>query len=634
MLPLGLDGGAASPAVALFVERSRALRSAIDLDETRTAAVVVEVCRQVDGLPLGIELAAARTLSMSPIDLRDRLNDRLDVLGSATSRVPQRQQTLRHVVSWSYELLDEPERALLKQAAVFHGGFDAAGVAAVSGAPDELAVLDLLDSLVRKSLVVADHRSGNVRFGLLETVRQFAEDELAVQGTLEQARERHAAFFAEGAVARGSTWNGPAWRDCADWVDTELANLRSAFRWARSHDRLELAVDIAAHAAYMGGSIQLFECVAWAEELLEVAVDAEPIHLPRLYTAAAWGCFTGRPADAVDAARAAQRLEDDSRYEPYEAGLSGLMEALAHVYDGHLDRYVEAAERVVAVGGRARGWGLSLLLDGLQASGRVNEALALTEAAMAEARALGNPFFIAYAYWTCGGAHAKRDPARALELWRDGLDFVRRHRVDFFVGFIARDAARLHLADANPDDALAMFDESINVFERAGNVAQLTITLASATALLERIGRFDRAVTLFAAITRQPASEHHVPELAELGARLRATLGEDAFRAHVEEAATMDLNATAQFARAEVQRARVELQAQTASRVERPGGLSVREVEVLQLLAQGLRTQDIAKRLYISAKTADRHIQNLYLKIGASNRATATRWASEHGLMT
>ena len=631
VLPLALDGGAGSPAVALFVERARALQSRIDFVETETAAAVVEICRSLDGLPLGIELAAARTISMSPVDIRSRLGDRFRIL-TASPRMPRRQQTLRNVVAWSYDLLAEDERELLRASAVFAGGFDLSAITEVCGVEDELAVLDLVDSLVRKSLVVADTTAGTSRYLVLETIRQFVEGELTASGSVGVVRDRHAARFAREATARWGRWNGPEWRECVDWLEVELPNLRAAFRWSWGRDDLEVASDIAAHAALMGASVQAFETVGWAQQLLADASRARVRHLPRLCTAAAWGCFTGSPDDAVVAARTAGSLEDDPRYEPCEPGLSGLVEALAQVYAGHLDRYVEAAERVAALDGRPRGWGLSLLLDGLQASGRVEEALALTDDAMAAARALGNPYFIAYAYWTSGNAHRHTEPVRALALWREGLAYVQQHRVGFFVGFIVRDAARLHLVDADPDDALTMFDAAIDAFQQAGNVAQLTITLASATALLERIGRLGSAATLHAAIVRQPGSEHHVPELGELAERLEAKLGRGPFRTHGVVGEGMDLGEVAHFARDEIHRARAEMRAEAQSRDARPGGLSAREVDVLRLAAQGCTTREIGERLFISAKTADRHIQNLYTKIGASNRADATRWAVEHGL--
>ena len=633
VLPLTLDGGVSSPAVALFIERARALQSRIDFAESATAAAIVEICHGLDGLPLGIELAAARTISMSPIDIRDRLEDRFRILTSS-QRTPRRQQTLRNVVAWSYDLLDDDERSLLCHAGVFPGGFDLAAIAQVLGASDELEVLDLIDSLVRKSLVIVDNSIGAARYTLLETIRQFAEGELAATGSLETVRDRHAERFAGEAVARWARWNGPSWRDCVDWLEAELANLRAAFRWSWSRGKVETAADIAAHAALMGASVQLFETVGWAQDILDDATRADVRRLPRLYTGAAWGCFTGGPDQAVAAAQTAERLETDPRYDPCEPGLSGLIEALAHVYAGHLERYIEVAERVVRSGGTALGWGLSLLLDGLQASGRVTDALEMTDAAMDAARSLGNPYFIAYAYWTAGGAFSTTDPQRALAIWREGLDYVHQHRVDFFVGFIARDAARLRLVDADPDLALTMFDAAIDAFQQAGNIAQLTITLASATALFERIDQLDSAATLFGAVSGQPGSEHHVPELPELAGRIAAKVGADTFGANVAIGAAMDLSDTAHYARHEIQRARAEFYEQAARRGERPGGLSAREVDVLRLVTTGLTTREIADRLYISAKTADRHIQNIYTKIGMSNRAGATRWALEEGLLT
>ena len=312
--------------------------------------------------------------------------------------------------------------------------------------------------------------------------------------------------------------------------------------------------------------------------------------------------------------------------------MSGLIEALAHVYAGHLERYVEAAERVAALPGNARGWGLSLLVDGLQASGRINEALSLTDEAMLAARGW-QPLLHRVRLLDLRRCSRERGPRRGARPWREGLDYVHQHRVNFFVGFIARDAARLRLVDADPEEALLMFDAAIDAFQQAGNVAQLTITLASATALFERIERLDSAATLHAAIVSQPGSAHHVPELPELAGRLVARLGGTAFEAHGTAGKEMDLTQTAHFARRQIQRARTELRASGGRRQTRPGGLTVREVDVLRLAAEGRTTREIAEVLFISAKTVDRHIQNLYTKIGASNRAAATRWAVEHGLV-
>src|SRR3954464_5326002 len=140
-------------AVALFVDRARAVAPDFTLDQPDTAHAVSEICRRLDGIPLAIELAAARTIAMSAPDLRDRLDDRFRLL-SGSRRGLERHQTLRHAVQWSYDLLDDAERTLLDRCAMFAGGFDLAAVAAVGGAGafDEYAVVDLLEALVRKSL--------------------------------------------------------------------------------------------------------------------------------------------------------------------------------------------------------------------------------------------------------------------------------------------------------------------------------------------------------------------------------------------------------------------------------------------------------------------------------------------------
>ena len=146
---------------------------------------MIEICRRVDGIALAIELAAARMVSMSAQDVRDRLGDRFRLL-SGSRRGLERHQTLRHAVAWSYDLLDDDERTVLQRCSVFAGGFDVAAATAISEHFDDYAVLDGLDSLVRKSLVTAERVNGHTRYGMLETIRQFAEEQLAATGTIER----------------------------------------------------------------------------------------------------------------------------------------------------------------------------------------------------------------------------------------------------------------------------------------------------------------------------------------------------------------------------------------------------------------------------------------------------------------
>jgi predicted ATPase/class 3 adenylate cyclase len=285
--PLPTEGGISSDAVTLFVDRARSARHDFELQEPRTVAAVTEICEALDGLPLGIELAAARMAAMSAIEVRDRLADRFRLLHRGTPG-PERQLTLRHAVEWSYDLLDDDERSLLRTASVFAGGFDLSSLAAVVDGADDIEVLRHLDSLVRKSLVVAHHSAATTRYGVYETIRQFAADRLADAGQEGQARDAHAAYFSRRAVEEWGRWDGPGWRDAVDWVEGELDNLRAGFRWSAERGHVEVATDIAAHAALMGFSVQLFETVAWAEELLDAAAAADVPRLPRLYTAAGY----------------------------------------------------------------------------------------------------------------------------------------------------------------------------------------------------------------------------------------------------------------------------------------------------------------------------------------------------------
>src|SRR5438105_12090458 len=206
--------------------------------------------------------------AMSAVEVRDRLADRFRLLKGSTPG-PERQLTLRHAVEWSYDLLTDDERELLRLTSVFAAGFDLTSICAVVDAGDDVDVLRHLNSLVRKSLVVADHTTTRTRYGLFETIRQFAEDRLAEVSALEQTRDRHAEYFAREAAARWEHWDGPGWRDAVDWVEAELGNLRAGYVWSAARGDLEVATDIAAHAALMGFSVQLFETLAWAEELLE-----------------------------------------------------------------------------------------------------------------------------------------------------------------------------------------------------------------------------------------------------------------------------------------------------------------------------------------------------------------------------
>ena len=290
---LDVGAGIDSAAVSLFVERARSVASRFSIGNPQEAAAVVEICQRLDGIPLAIELAASRMQSMTVTELRDRLDDRFRLLVGSRRGV-ERHHTLRHAVAWSYDLLDDTEKTLLARCSVFAGGFDLAAACAVGGCGDDLATLDLLDALVRKSLLVADRSSGRTRFSMLETIRQFAEEQLVAGGEATEVRTAHARYFAGREADILAWWDSPRQRDAYTWFTAELANLRTAFRWAADQGDLDVAATIATYAAFVGFLAEIYEPIAWAEEILDAARAMDHPRLAFLYVIASQCWIAGR----------------------------------------------------------------------------------------------------------------------------------------------------------------------------------------------------------------------------------------------------------------------------------------------------------------------------------------------------
>jgi predicted ATPase len=556
--PLDVTAGAESAAVALFVERAQAVNPALVFDAADSSAVI-EICRRLDGIALAIELAAARMVSMSAQDLRDRLGDRFRLL-SGSRRGLERHQTLRQAVGWSYDLLGADERAVLERCSVFAGGFHLAAATHVCERFDEYAVLDVLDSLVRKSLVTVDRVEGHTRYGMLETIRQFAEERLAATSTTDDARGRHAAYFAAQTVAYWDMWDGPRQRVALDWVDVEFANLRAGFRWAADHHEIDIAAAIAAHTTMLAFALQRLEPIGWAEELLRHAGVADARHLPRLCTAASLCNFTGRAEAAVAYAWREVELKPDPRYEPFDAGWAGLREAIAYYYAGQLDRYVEICTVLTARGGLSRVAGLSGLPYGLAALGRGDEARAIAEEAVSAARAHGNPYLIAYALAGYGRVFAETEPDGALRSLREALVYTQQHRLPVFEALIAEAAAALEAVHGDPGHALELFETAITSFHRAGNVPWIATTLADLALLFDRVERPGVAATIYGASSHRAVTSF-VLELPDAVEHLRRVLGAQAFEDCVAAGATMELADAVAYARHQIELARWQLEA-------------------------------------------------------------------------
>ncbi len=550
----GLD----APAVQLFLQRAQAVKPGFTLDDADEATAVLETCQHLDGIALAIELAAARMVSMSAQEVRDRLGDRFRLL-SGSGRGLEHHQTLRRAVSWSYDLLEDDERGLLDRCSVFANGFDVAAAVHICGEAglDEFAVLDLLDSLVRKSLVTTERLSGHTRYGLLETIRQFGEEQLDGTGTRDEVRNLHASYYAAQAAAAWERWNGPDQRLALDWVDREFANLRAGFRWAADHDGLAWAAAIAAHAAMLTFVLQRFEPVGWAEELIPAATAADLEQIPRLCTAASVCALTGRPEVAVGYAQTAVSLEADVQYDPFETGWSLAWEAIGHRYAGRIDRLLEICDALVRQGGLAHVIGLILPLAVLPGLGRSEEARALAHEAAAAARALENPFWIAFSMEGYARAYADSDPALAMDAMHEVLDYSRAHRLLYFEANATREIAGLEEVLGNPEQALELLDTAVAAYHRAGNHGSVATTLAHVAVVFSRIDRPEIAATIYGNSARHGISMiAHLPQVVE---HLRSVLGDDTFDQCVASGDALTFDDAMEYVRGEIALARGQL---------------------------------------------------------------------------
>jgi predicted ATPase/class 3 adenylate cyclase len=308
-----LDAIAASDAVRLFVDRAQAQEPGFALDES-SAPLVASVCRRLDGIPLALELAAARLSSMSLQQVSDRLDQRFRLLTGGSRNAMPRQQTLQATVDWSFGLLTELERDVLRRLSVFAGGFEleAAEVICVADSVDAFDVLDLLGSLVSKSLVIAGRTPDSVRYRMLQTIRQYAAQELLRSGGEQEvaaARDRHAGYFLrlaeEAAPALGGLGQGRWLRR----LDAEWENMSAAATHLlaenRADDVLRLGVWLQRFAVSRGH----FEVVGWLRSALDPADPAPSLLLARALIAAGWMAGTLQRMDADAQAAAGQGAE-------------------------------------------------------------------------------------------------------------------------------------------------------------------------------------------------------------------------------------------------------------------------------------------------------------------------------------
>jgi predicted ATPase len=556
---LDAAAGIDSAAVSLFVERAQGIAPGFSMVDGDEGAAVTEICQRLDGIPLAIELAASRMASMTASEMRDRLDHRFRLL-VGSRRGLERHHTLRHAVAWSYDLLADTEKSMLDRCSVFAGGFDLQSACAVAGSDDldEYAILDVLDALVRKSLLLAVRSGGRTRYSMLETIRQFAEEQLVASGEASETRAAHARYFAEREADIMDLWDSPRQRAAYDWFTVELANLRTAFRWAADQGDLDVAASIATYAAFLGPHLENFEPIAWAEELIEPARAVDHPRLAALCVVATLCVVLGRFEEAVRYSEVGQTViaaaSDKVSYfgEPFLGS--------AYFFVGQPERNVELCRAQLTRSGDTNTFGRVNLVSALWVSGSTDEAMVTANGLIDAAEAIGNPMVLAYALSVCGIVFRDTDPDRALEALRRSV-------------LIAQDSGnRLHESqflywlaglEAEHGDRMAALDYlavAIRNNHESGNTGMLHVPLAVLAGVLDRLGRYEPAAIIAGFAAVNPMAATILPELGTAITHLRHALGDQTYESLAHKVEMMTIAAMATYAYDQIDQARAELE--------------------------------------------------------------------------
>ncbi|MDG5484114.1 BTAD domain-containing putative transcriptional regulator [Mycolicibacterium gadium] len=490
-------------ATELFADRAKATRSDFDLEREPVGAVA-EICRRLDGLPLAIELAAARMRAMSSLEVARRL-DRLRMLAGGARGTHPRQQSLSATIDWSYHLLSEPERTLFARLSVFAGGFDieaAHGVCSDEGA-DEDDTLDLLTGLIDKSMVTARGGTRTSRYGILETLRAYGRDRLRDSNLDAQYAKRHSVYFtvlAERAAA------GTQGRDEQMWVERMLPdydNLRTAFEHLMAASDLDTALRLVTALPEFVHLRIGYESSGWAERLVELADSNHPLYVAAVGFAArgAWnrGDFTSAVslaslADGRVPGRGNGRvaypgdvLADVALYQGDAAT------ALAH-YDSEVARARRDDDPIRLV------WTLFYVSICHAAMRTPDDGIDAAEESLRVAEETANPTARSMGRYALGLVLKKSDPDRALVLFDSAAELAASVQNFWWHGIALMEAASTRAVHGDPAGAAKELIRVIDHWDRVGDWSQQWLNLRYVTRFLLRVGAKEDALILHRAL--------------------------------------------------------------------------------------------------------------------------------------
>ena len=598
----GAGAAATSEAVRLFVERAQAVQPDFALT-AENAAAVVAICRRLDGLPLALELAAARVKVLPPASLLARLERRLPMLVGGGRDLPARQQTMRDAIAWSYDLLCDEERALFRWLAVFAGGCTMPAAEAVAGDDDlGIDVFESIASLVDKSLMQrADGADGEPRYLMLETVREFGLEQLEAHGEAAGSRLRHAAWLLaladQGDAARHSREQGPWLRR----LDAEQANLRGALGWLEQTDLAETHLRLAA-APWMfwwvGG--HLSEGRGWLERALTKSGAVPPhVRAKALFPASLLACGQGdypRAAALAVASLALTRRTGDASGVAASLYLLGQVSMMVGDLETARTRFEAALTRWRELAHKP--WVGNVLYElGVVACGQgdLARATACLEEALPLLRGAGATWDTALAACILGRVvRDQGDRVRAAALYREGLALWWELDDRWYIAYALAGLAVIAGEGGQP--------------ERAARL----------------IGAVDAVCRVSAPVMLLPTEQSRYHRVADA---VRTHLGGVAYAAAVAAGETMPLAEAVALAGSVTGVVPEPADADLTSR------LTARELEVLRLLVAGRSNREIAGALFVSHRTAGTHVTNILAKLGVESRTEAAAYAVRRGLL-
>jgi predicted ATPase/DNA-binding CsgD family transcriptional regulator len=647
-----------SAAVTLFTQRARAAQPAFALDESN-AGIVGEQCRQRDGLPLAIGLAAARSTVLSPQAMLALMSRRLQVLRQGPRDAPARHQTAREAVAWSYDLLSDEERTLFRCLSVFAGGFTVDAATAVTESDhDPFAMLDGLQTLTDQSLLqFSAAADGQDRFGMLETIRAFALEQLAVSGEEEGIRDGHAAFFLEFAERAASFMRGPEQLVWLERLQLELPNARAALAWLREREDIARALRLAGaldifwtvngHVAEGRAVVDalLADPAAESEETVSLAVLAKATS-----TAGTLAWAQGDLERATCCHERALRLFErigDLEGAAFSRNNLGVQAALRTDFTLAHEFLARALADFRQLGDT---WGTGNVLNNLAALVKSEGDLAAAEAAYGESMALFSTAGdeesrlvvliglgdLARDRGQLERAEALLEEAVALQRQRPRPNAYRLSTALHSLGLVA-------VACGNYRRAVALQQEAISLRRDLGDSIGLAESFESLARAVASAGPSSAAQLLGAADTLHkrlgsPAMPSHCQVIADAERIARASLGDPVYEAAwtVGQMLTLDeaIAAALRFAWPRDETARPsdsDFRPATDSPDTFP--LTRRERQVLDLMAQHLTDAEIAERLFLSPRTVNHHVANVLAKLGAANRREAAALAVRHALI-